>query len=129
MRVMNRVSFPGSENYEQYTAEFELTSEDVSPELLQDCNLLESMFVFNTLVRYQGLLFQYSHGYIDKKTLDGQTKRLFSTLTAKLQGVVKTILKNGKEDNSGGTKGVEKAEGSSTGKRQSTKSRGTAKGK
>jgi hypothetical protein len=94
---MHRVSFPGTQNYEQYTAQFELDAEDVSPELLDGCNLLEQMFVFDTLVCYQGLLFQYTKGYIDKKDLDGQTKRLFSTLTDKLRGVVKNILKDGRE--------------------------------
>lgn len=97
MRVMHRVSFPGTQNYEQYTAQFELDAADVSSELLDGCNLLEQMFVFDTLVCYQGLLFQYTKGYIDKKDLDGQTKRLFSTLTARLQGIVKNILKDGRE--------------------------------
>jgi hypothetical protein len=94
---MHRVSFPGDANYEQYTAEFELFTEDVSPELLNGCSLLEQMFILDTLVCYQGLLFQYTKGYIDKKALDGQTKRIFSTLTPRLQDVVKSILKDGKE--------------------------------
>lgn len=97
MRVFHRVTFPGGNNYEQYAAEFELTTEDISGKLLDNCNLLEQMFVFDTIVCYQGLLFQYLKGYIDKKLLDGQSKRLFSMLTPKLEGMVKEILKSGGE--------------------------------
>lgn len=93
MRVHHKVSFPGAQNYEQYAAEFEITTEDIPPEQLNGCNLLEKMFVFDTLVAYQGILFQYLKGYIDKNLLNDQSKRLFGMLTPKLEQIVKNILK------------------------------------
>ena len=92
MRVSHKVSFPGGREYEQHSAVFELTSEDIQHDALKDCNLLEMMFVHNTLVVYEGLLFQYVKGYLGKDDLNAQTNRLFGMLTPKLEKVVKEIL-------------------------------------
>ena len=92
MRVMHKVSFPGGRDYEQYAAEFELVAEDVSSGVLDDLNLIEKMFAFDTLVAYQGILFQYLKGYIDKEQLDAQSKRLFGMLSPKLEKAVKEML-------------------------------------
>jgi hypothetical protein len=87
------VSFPGGNEYEQYSAEFELVAEDVTTSVLDKLNLIERMFAFNTLVSYQGLLFQYLKGYIDKESLDAQSQRLFGMLNEKLEKVVKELLR------------------------------------
>lgn len=92
MRILHRVSFPGGREYEQYSAEFELVTEDVSSEVLGELNLIEKMFVFDTLVAYQGILFQYLKGYIDKEMLDAQSERLFKMLTPKLDKAVRAML-------------------------------------
>lgn len=92
MKVSHKVSFPGAREYEQHSAIFELTSEDIQHDALKECNLLEVMFVHNTLVVYEGLLFQYVKGYLGKDDLNAQTKRLFGMLTPKLEKVVKEIL-------------------------------------
>jgi len=92
MKVIHKVSFPGGREYEQYSATFELEAVDVSPDALSELNLIETLFAFNTLVAYQGVLFQYLKGYIDKEMLDAQSKRLFGMLTPKLEKVVKRML-------------------------------------
>lgn len=92
MRILHKVSFPGGNEYEQHSAEFELVAEDVSIVHLDKLNLIERMFAFNTLVSYQGLLFQYLKGYIDKDSLDKQSKRLFGMLNPKLEKVVTKML-------------------------------------
>jgi hypothetical protein len=114
MKVWHKVSFPGGQtDYEQYSASFELETVDVDSKLLSGLNLLETMFAFDTLVAYQGLLFQYLKGFIDKKSLDLQTKRMFGMLTPKIEEAVKAILKNGdapKEKKSSGRGTKKKAE-------------------
>lgn len=100
MKLSNKVSFPGSHPYEQYTAEFTLEDSDIQKELLGSCNLLEKMFVFNILVSLEGLLFQYAKGFFSKEEYQGQKSRLLSLLTPKLEEVVKSILggKNGSSE-------------------------------
>ena len=99
MKMTQRVSFPGTRQFEQYTAEFTIEEEDVSPEVFGACNLLEKMFVLNILVSIEGLLFQYAKGFISREEYVDMKKRLYSLLTPKLGGIVDTLLK--KETESG----------------------------
>jgi hypothetical protein len=95
---MQKVSFPGGRQYEQYTAEFTIEDQDVPKELLGECNLLERMFLFNTLVSIEGLLFQYAKGYISLEEYKAQKDRLISILSDKLKKVLGGLLRveNGK---------------------------------
>jgi hypothetical protein len=98
MRLTQRVSFPGGKPYEQYTVEFTIEDTDIPKELVGGCNLLERMFLFNTLVSIEGLLFQYAKGYFSAEDYTAQKDRLISTLSSKLKAVLGELLKveNGK---------------------------------
>ena len=100
MKLMQRVSFPGGQPYEQYSAEFTIEDQDVPKAVVGDCNLLEKMFLFNTLVSIEGLLFQHAKGYISTESYKAQKDRLLSTLSDKLKKVLGELLKveNGKRD-------------------------------
>lgn len=95
MQVMHRISFPGEQSYEQHTAEFTISETDVRADVLQTCNLLEKMFVFNTLVLFEGLLFQLAEGFIDEEQMKDRKKRVFGLLKPKLKSILKEILSDG----------------------------------
>ena len=96
MRLTQKVSFQGSQAFEQYTAEFTLEDTDMNPELFGACNLLEKMFLFNTVVSLEGLLFQFAKGYIGVEDYKAQKSRLVGLLSPKLEGVLKELLTNGR---------------------------------
>lgn len=98
MKVTHKISFPGGREFEQHSAEFELADSDVSPEILAGCNLAEKMFVFNVLVLFEGLLFQLCEGYIDGKEMKARRERIFGLLSDKLKKIVRSVLKNNKEE-------------------------------
>jgi len=95
MKISHKVSFPGGKEFEQYTAEFSLEDSDLKAEYVSNCNLLEKMFLFNTLVIYEGVLFQYSKGYFSEEEYKGQKARILSMLNPKLLEIFKGILRNG----------------------------------
>lgn len=92
MKIMHRVTFPGSREFEQHTAEFTLEDTDIKADLLKDCNLLEKMFLLNAMTIYEGVLFQYSKGYLSEEEYKGQKSRIISMLSPKLVEVFKNIL-------------------------------------
>jgi len=98
MKVSHKISFPGGREFEQHSAEFELSDSDIAPELLAGCNLAEKMFLFNVLVLLEGLLFQLCEGYIDGKEMKARRERIFGLLSDKLKGIVRSVLKNNKEE-------------------------------
>jgi len=98
MKVMHRISFPGGREFEQHEAQFTLEDSDIAPELLIGCNLAEKMFLFNVLVLFEGLLFQLCEGYIDGKEMKARKNRIFGLLNDKLKGIVRSVLKNNKEE-------------------------------
>jgi len=93
MQVSHKVSFAGSQQFEQHSATFTLESADISPALLDGCNLIEQMFVFNTLVVFEGLLFQYTLGYLSKEDFKNMKSRVFGLLNPKLRKIVDLLLK------------------------------------
>lgn len=99
MKLMQRVSFPGPKEFEQYSAEFTLEDSDIPSKFYNGCNLLEKMYVFNVLVSLEGILFMYAKGYFDEKEYKAQKERFLSTLSPKLKAVVKNIVgdKNGSD--------------------------------
>jgi hypothetical protein len=101
MRLTQRTSFPGTHQFEQYTAEFTIEESDVPKELFGDCNLLEKMFVFNILVSIEGLLFQYAKGFISREEYGEMRKRLYSLLSPKLIGIVDSMLRKEEKDANG----------------------------
>lgn len=93
MQVTHKISFQGGKDFEQHTAEFTISDSDIrAGEAVDSCNLLERMFIFNTLVLFEGLLFQFSEGYLSREDLEKRRKRIFGLLNSKLQDVVKTLL-------------------------------------
>jgi hypothetical protein len=101
MKVMHRISFPGDKEFEQHEAQFTLEDSDIAPEFLNGCNLAEKMFLFNVLVLFEGLLFQVCEGYIDGEEMKKRKARIFGLLSPKLREVVKSVLKNHKEEKDG----------------------------
>jgi hypothetical protein len=98
MKLTQTVSFPGGRQFEQYSAEFTIEEQDIPKMLVGDCNLLEKMFLFNTIVSIEGLLFQFAKGYFSAEEYMAQKDRLISTLSSKLKSILGEILKveNGK---------------------------------
>lgn len=99
MEVMHRISFPGEQSYEQHTAEFTISETDVKADVLKECNLLEKMFIFNTLVLFEGLLFQLAENFIDEKEMKKRKARIFGLLNPKLKDIIKEILSDGSDRN------------------------------
>jgi len=92
MKVSNKVSLPGQREFEQHTAYFELDESDVSEKVWEGCTLLDKMLLMNTLVVYQGLLYQYAIGFITKETKQKETKAIFGVLSKELRSKVKEAL-------------------------------------
>jgi hypothetical protein len=93
MKISHRVSFPGGREFEQHTAEFTLEDSDMKADVLKDCNLLEKMFLYNTITIYEGVLFQYTKGYFNEEEYKGQKARILSMLNPKLLAIFKDILR------------------------------------
>lgn len=93
MEVRHRISFSGGKEFEQHEGWFILSDADIPPGTLDGCNLMEKMFVFNVLVLFEGLLFQYCEGYIDAADLKKRKERIFGLLSDKLTKVVKSLMK------------------------------------
>jgi len=97
MQVTHKISFPGKQQFEQHTAVFSLSSEDVSAEEFKKISIGERMFVLNFLVLYEGLLFQFCEGYISVEAFKEKQKLLFKILPEHLKSLVNTLL-SGKKD-------------------------------
>lgn len=93
MKIGHKVSFPGGRDFEQHTAYFEITDEDIAKEAVGSLNLIEKMFVFNTVVLYEGILFQHTKGYITAEEFKAQKERIFGMLNEKLMASFKAMLK------------------------------------
>lgn len=98
MEVRHRISFSGGKEYEQHEGWFILSEADIPSGALNGCNLMEKMFVFNVLVLFEGLLFQYCEGYIDATELKKRKERIFGLLSDKLTTVVKNLMKSSGKD-------------------------------
>ena len=92
MRVAHRVSFPGLKEFEQYTTELTLESSDIPVEAVEGCDVLEKFFVMNTLLLYEGIVVQYSKGFISREDFASQKERIFGLLPKKLGVVVDKIM-------------------------------------
>jgi len=98
MEVRHRISFSGGKEYEQHEGWFILSEADIPSGALNGCNLMEKMFVFNVLVLFEGLLFQYCEGYIDAAELKKRKERIFGLLSDKLTTVVKNLMRSSGKD-------------------------------
>ena len=98
MEVRHRISFSGGKEYEQHEGWFILGDADIPSGALDGCNLMEKMVVFNVLVLFEGLLFQYCEGYIDKDDMKKRKDRIFGLLSDKLTEVVKNLMKSSGKD-------------------------------
>ena len=83
MEVTHKISFQVGREFEQHTAEFRLGPLDVNADAFGGLNLLEKMFVLNSLVLIEGLLFQLSEGYIDEPSFKARKSRIISLLNEK----------------------------------------------
>ena len=92
MQVSHKISFPGNRQFEQHTAMFTLSTEDVPADVMSSCSVVERMFILNMLVLYEGLLFQLSEGYISYDDFNKRKKRLFSILPKHLVSIVSQLL-------------------------------------
>lgn len=92
MKVSNKVSLPGVKEYEQHTAYFEITEEDVKEGVLGGCTLLEKLVLFNTIVLYQSILYQYAIGYLKKEGLKKEKELILSSISPKLREKLKEVL-------------------------------------
>lgn len=97
MEVTHRISFQIGKEFEQHTAEFKLGPMDVNADAFGSLNLLEKMFVLNSLVLLEGLLFQLSEGYIGDADYKARKDRILSLLNDNAKKAFKDVLgaKNG----------------------------------
>jgi len=94
MQVRHKISFQGMKDFEQHTAEFTIEECDAPAEVMEGCSLIEKMFIFNTLVLFEGLLFQYCEGYIEREDMEKRRKRIFGLLSPKLEKIVGNLMKS-----------------------------------
>ena len=93
MEVTHRISFQIGREFEQHTAEFKLGPMDVNADAFGSLNLLEKMFVLNSLVLLEGLLFQLSEGYIGEDVYKSRKERILSLLSENAMTAFRTALK------------------------------------
>jgi len=93
MEVTHKISFQIGKEFEQHSAEFKLGPLDVNAEAFGSLNLLEKMFVLNSLVLLEGLLFQLSEGYIDEIAYKARKERIMSLLNERTTKAFKDALK------------------------------------
>jgi len=99
MEVRHKVSFSIGKEFEQHTAEFVISSDDIKNNVFHDLNLLEKMFLLHSLVLIEGILFQLAEGYITDEEKKARILRVKSMLSDKVKTVLYSILggKNGDE--------------------------------
>lgn len=96
MITTHKISFQGGKPFEQHSAEFTLEGSDFdgADSVFSSLNILEKMFLMNTFVIIEGLLFQFSDGYISSEEYKSRLERQKSLLSPKLLEAFSKIVKN-----------------------------------
>jgi hypothetical protein len=93
MEVKHKISFQVGREFEQHTAEFTLSAEDIKFDEFEGLNLVQRMFVLNALVLIEGLLFQEAEGYIDEEEFKKRRSRVVGFMSEKVKSVFASIIK------------------------------------